>query len=360
VARHSTGNDDSVRLLHYPGKWFEFGLLDDQFLQEQVDRLRENADSHAEHYRYGAFRRMLVGDKLDDEAVHRYIELAGLDEDRSMAESALVDLLNWSGLTSEQLAWLSDHPSLRSPVYQRIAVRQRNLRELRERGPENDVVNRIVESNDAKTQRILLERRNLSREHLEVLFKKGATSAVRNVAATQLNRYTREPKKYANWRREEPLRSNAPQEIVQSLRSIITRVSGDASGAWMDLDVTMPQMKVLMLLRENGALRVGVLARHLNVSTPTITGIVDRLVRQDLVKREGDPSDRRVVLNVLTPKGEQLMERLRHRSDEELMRVIGSLSPGEADSLAQSLQLLTRILDSASRNAAEHEDLAIA
>ena len=158
MARHSTGNDDSVRLLHYPGKWFEFGLLDDQFLQEQVDRLRENADSHAEHYRYGAFRRMLVGDKLDDEAVHRYIELAGLDEDRSMAESALVDLLNWSGLTSEQLAWLSDHPSLRSPVYQRIAVRQRNLRELRERGPENDVVNRIVESNDAKTQRILLAR----------------------------------------------------------------------------------------------------------------------------------------------------------------------------------------------------------
>lgn len=130
------------------------------------------------------------------------------------------------------------------------------------------------------------------------------------------------------------------QEIVQSLRSIITRVTGDASGAWMDLDVTMPQMKVLMLLRENGALRVGVLARHLNVSTPTITGIVDRLVRQDLVKREDDPSDRRVVLNVLTPKGEQLMERLRHRSDEELTRIIGGLSTQEQTDLARSLKRL--------------------
>ena len=130
------------------------------------------------------------------------------------------------------------------------------------------------------------------------------------------------------------------QEIVQSLRSIITRVTGDASGAWMDLDVTMPQMKVLMLLRENGALRVGVLARHLNVSTPTITGIVDRLVRQDLVKREDDPSDRRVVLNVLTAKGEQLMERLRHRSDEELTRIVGALSAQEQTEVAQALKRL--------------------
>ena len=134
--------------------------------------------------------------------------------------------------------------------------------------------------------------------------------------------------------------SNTSQEIVQSLRAIITRITGDASGAWMDLDVTMPQMKVLMLLRENGALRVGVLARHLNVSTPTITGIVDRLVRQELVKREDDPSDRRVVLNVLTTKGEQLMERLRHRSDEELMKIVGTLSAQEQTDLSRSLKRL--------------------
>ncbi|MDQ6604757.1 MAG: MarR family transcriptional regulator [Chloroflexota bacterium] len=143
------------------------------------------------------------------------------------------------------------------------------------------------------------------------------------------------------------------QEIVQSLRSVITRVTGDASGAWMDLDVTMPQMKVLMLLRENGALRVGVLARHLNVSTPTITGIVDRLVRQDLVKREDDPSDRRVVLNVLTPKGEQLMERLRHRSDEELTRIIGGLNAQEQADLARALKRLEEVIGGSASVAAD-------
>jgi len=106
-----------------------------------------------------------------------------------------------------------------------------------------------------------------------------------------------------------------PDEAAQALQDIVMRISAESSGNWMGLDVTMPQMKVLMLLRENGALRVGVLARHLNVSTPTITGIVDRLVRQTLVRRDDDPTDRRVVLNVLTRQGEEMMDRLRQHGN---------------------------------------------
>ncbi len=143
---------------------------------------------------------------------------------------------------------------------------------------------------------------------------------------------------------------NDPQatEIVASLRRILSRIGGESSDVWMDVNITMPQMKVLMLVRENGAMRVGVLARHLNVSTPTITGIVDRLVRQGLVQREDDPSDRRVVLNSLTGKGQGVMERLAHRSDAELQRMVGSLSAEEQTAIAQSLKRLDEELASPS------------
>lgn len=141
--------------------------------------------------------------------------------------------------------------------------------------------------------------------------------------------------------------SQAP-EIVASLRRVLARIGGESSAVWMDLNITMPQMKVLMLLRESGTLRVGVLARHLNVSTPTITGIVDRLVREDLVKREDDPSDRRVVLNSLTEKGQGVIERLAHRSDAELQRMVGSLSAEEQTEIAQSLKRLNEALATAS------------
>ncbi len=144
-----------------------------------------------------------------------------------------------------------------------------------------------------------------------------------------------------------PTPSQEP-EIVASLRRILARIGGESSGVWMDLHITMPQMKVLLLLSENGSLRVGVLAKHLNVSTPTITGIVDRLVREDLVKREDDPSDRRVVLNNLTGKGQAVMERLAQRSDAEVQRMVGSLSAEEQTAIARSLKRLDEALTPAS------------
>ncbi len=144
-----------------------------------------------------------------------------------------------------------------------------------------------------------------------------------------------------------PTPSQVP-EIVASLRRLLAQIGGESSGVWMELHITMPQMKVLLLLSEHGALRVGVLARHLNVSTPTITGIVDRLVREDLVQRTDDPSDRRVVINSLTEKGRGVMERLQERTDTELLRMVGSLSAEEQAEISRPLRRLDEALTPAS------------
>jgi DNA-binding MarR family transcriptional regulator len=137
-------------------------------------------------------------------------------------------------------------------------------------------------------------------------------------------------------------------EIIASLRRIAAHLSGGSSDDWMGLTVTMPQWKVLLLLRENGKMRVGVVASHLQVSTPTITGIVDRLVRQELVEREDDPTDRRVVLNVLTPKGEGLLEQVQHGSDAEMRRLVGTLSAQEQTEVGEALKRLDDALTAGS------------
>jgi DNA-binding MarR family transcriptional regulator len=72
----------------------------------------------------------------------------------------------------------------------------------------------------------------------------------------------------------------------------------------------MQQLRVMMILYSEGPTRVSVLAKRLNVSTPTITGILDRLVRQELTYRADDPRDRRVVLNALTDRGRDVIEQL--------------------------------------------------
>src|SRR5206468_978393 len=110
--------------------------------------------------------------------------------------------------------------------------------------------------------------------------------------------------------------------------------------------LTVPQLRLLWTLRDEDGLPVGALAEHLGVNPSTITGHVDRLVRQGLVRREEDTSDRRIVRNYLTELGTVTVTALarivgafmfkifRRLDDEQIQRLIlalGDLNRAAAD-----------------------------
>ena len=75
--------------------------------------------------------------------------------------------------------------------------------------------------------------------------------------------------------------------------------------------LTMQQLKVLaMVAVEQGQATSQTLARRLKVSLATMSGIIDRLVDHDVVRRTDDPSDRRVRRLVVTPAGSELVARI--------------------------------------------------
>lgn len=90
---------------------------------------------------------------------------------------------------------------------------------------------------------------------------------------------------------------------------------------WLSLDLSTPQLKVVLLLLVNGPCRMSVIASALGVSLATATGVMDRLVERGIVVREGDPEDRRVVLCRLSTKGEKMLLGLMQlaRNHAELM-----------------------------------------
>ncbi len=102
-------------------------------------------------------------------------------------------------------------------------------------------------------------------------------------------------------------------------------------------NLTMQQLRIMRILYGEGSTRVSVLARRLRVSTPTVTGILDRLVRQGLTYRADDPRDRRVVLNDLTEQGRAVIEQFHPMNAELTQQVIAHLRPAERDALARGL-----------------------
>ena len=110
---------------------------------------------------------------------------------------------------------------------------------------------------------------------------------------------------------------------------------------WGDLGLTMAQLRVIFILREYPGLPAGLLADRLRVSPPTITGLVDRLVRLDLVRRDEDPEDRRLARNCLTEKGRQVAGDLERTSRAYMTEVFRRIGPEQLERLVDVLQLLS-------------------
>jgi DNA-binding MarR family transcriptional regulator len=106
---------------------------------------------------------------------------------------------------------------------------------------------------------------------------------------------------------------------------------------WSELDLTMPQLKVLMVLFSRGQTSVSDLAEILETKPPNISWILDRLVEQKLVERDHDSVDRRVVYNWLTPKAKKLISQLIQMRVERFKKILTGLSPAELAQIEQSL-----------------------
>jgi DNA-binding MarR family transcriptional regulator len=130
---------------------------------------------------------------------------------------------------------------------------------------------------------------------------------------------------------------------IQTYRAIAREQFAGSLQAWVELDLSMAQMKTLMVLVDDGPLTIGGVAEKLCVSLPTASHLVDRLVKAELVDRSEDPADRRRAVARLSADGEELLRRLRQGSYSRLHGWLDDLSEDELAALLMGLQALQRV-----------------
>ena len=94
---------------------------------------------------------------------------------------------------------------------------------------------------------------------------------------------------------------------------------------WLRADLTMPQLKVLLAIFVDGPQTCTALAGALDLSLPTMTGILERLAAHGCLKRWQDPLDRRRFPVALSAEGQELVERLWASGRNELATLIASI-----------------------------------
>ena len=108
----------------------------------------------------------------------------------------------------------------------------------------------------------------------------------------------------------------------------------------LELDMTMSQLKIALLLFLNGPLRMSDIASQLEITLPTATSLVDRLVEKEHVIRENQPDDRRIVLCKLSPKGQKAVSQMWVSSRNRTKELLEALDITKLQMLSEVLQAM--------------------
>jgi DNA-binding MarR family transcriptional regulator len=84
----------------------------------------------------------------------------------------------------------------------------------------------------------------------------------------------------------------------------------------------------------------GELADWMGVTPPTMSRMVDALVKRKFVKRMGSVEDRRLIHLLLTPRGQEKFNRISGEVRKSLTERVATLRPGEKQNLALGLDVL--------------------
>src|SRR6476661_10306974 len=136
---------------------------------------------------------------------------------------------------------------------------------------------------------------------------------------------------------EEARQADAVMRAARVLVGVIAR-----SVAEVEDIVSLPQLRVLVLVASRGRLNLGQVAEALGVHPSNATRTVDRLVVAGLLQRSDDPVDRRYLVLDLSAAGHDVVERVMGYRRASILAVMATMSGARRRALAEALESFAR------------------
>ncbi len=104
------------------------------------------------------------------------------------------------------------------------------------------------------------------------------------------------------------------------------------------------QASALSVVVFGGPLKLNELAEAEQVRPPTMSRVVEALVKEGLVRREVNRDDRRSVMISPTDKGTKILHEGRSRREKRLIKLLSRLDANEIRCLGKASRILSKIL----------------
>lgn len=140
------------------------------------------------------------------------------------------------------------------------------------------------------------------------------------------------------------------REAAAAIMMLIRHVDSFRHRIAQDAQVGITELRALSRIATAGTMSPKQLAESLDLTTGTVTALLDRMERADLVTRAAHPTDRRMLQLQITPVGAERLEMALSSFDANIHAAAKSMP---AESVAAATEFLRRAADEIERYSAE-------
>ena len=105
-------------------------------------------------------------------------------------------------------------------------------------------------------------------------------------------------------------------------------------------DLSIPQFRVLVFLRENAGTGLSALADYIRLALPTVSKVVDGLVKRGFVLRSPSERDRRCIVLRCSESGICAMDAARGRAESRMAALLSGCSDEEKQAILAAMTAL--------------------
>lgn len=147
------------------------------------------------------------------------------------------------------------------------------------------------------------------------------------------------------------------QEALVLMRQIIRSTDMQEKEISRLTGLTLPQLMTMQALRQVSPVTTGELAKEVSLTQATVTSILDRLEKKELITRERGVDDKRKVWISLSPKGLELMKGAPTTQQDMFIRRFDDMQDWEQSMIISALERVSFMLDAQHLDAAPMLDI---
>ncbi len=134
-------------------------------------------------------------------------------------------------------------------------------------------------------------------------------------------------------------------EIALIIKDINSKINQRITDELKATGLTVPQITAIKLIAHNKKMMVSQLSEEMSLTNATVSGILDRLEKLNIIERVRSDKDKRVVYVRFSKEGSKTAENIKDVMSSSFKHIFNNVSKGDLEEIRNKLKGLSKLVE---------------